>query len=149
IVSAATTSATGTYTLNVTDANGCTLVTPGTTSATVNPRPTIISSGSNSPVCANSALSFNSTAGGGTGSLTYAWSGPGSFTSTAASPSISSAATANSGIYTLTVTDGLGCHSAINTVAVTVHARPVISSVSNDGPICAGNTLNLMNTISG
>lgn len=56
-------------------------------------------------------------------SYTYAWTGPNSFTSTTANPSITSATTSNSGTYNLTVTDNYSCpQSSASTTSVTVKA---------------------------
>ncbi len=60
--------------------------------------------GNNGPVCAGSSLSFSATTLSG---ATYAWTGPGSFTSSDQNPTLSYTA-ANAGVYTLTVTSG-GC----------------------------------------
>jgi hypothetical protein len=72
-----------------------------------------------------------------TGSYTYTWSGPNGFNSSLQNPTISVSTTANSGSYTLVVTDG----SCIDTssVSVSVGAAPTLVLVGL--PIC--NLLNV------
>src|SRR4029078_6444500 len=77
----------GTYNVTVTDANGC----KTTASVTITQPATavIISAiGSNTPVCAGNTLNLTVTASGGTGTLTYSWTGPNGFSSALQNPSI-------------------------------------------------------------
>ncbi|MES2518978.1 MAG: choice-of-anchor D domain-containing protein, partial [Bacteroidota bacterium] len=130
----ATTLATGTYQVNVTDANGCTAV--ATTSVVVNALPTATAS-SNSPICAGTTLSLLATAG-----TSYAWTGINSFGSTQQNPNITSATTLATGSYQVVVTNDAGC-TAMATTSVTVNALPTATASSNS-PICAGTTLSLL-----
>ena len=120
----------GTYTVAVTDANGC--VNTSTTTVVVNPTP-VVNISSNSPVCLNAPI--NLTSGGGT---SYAWSGPNAFSSTAQNPSIASATSANAGVYTVTVT-ALAC---TNTGTVSVTVLTPTTTASNTGPYMCGTTIN-------
>lgn len=122
--------------------NGCTGT--ATATVTVNPVPTT-TAGSNSPICAGAALNLTATASAVAGS-TYSWTGPNSFTSGVQNPTIASATTAASGLYTVTVT-AAGC-SSTSTVNVTVNPIPTTTASSNS-PICAGTALNLTATASG
>src|SRR6185369_16975561 len=88
-----TTAASGTYTVTVTDVNGCSATT--TTNVTINALPTPTAN-SNTPQCAGSTL--NLTFSGG---ATYSWTGPNGFTSSSATPSITNVTTAASGTYTV------------------------------------------------
>jgi CHRD domain/Bacterial Ig domain/PKD-like domain/Ig-like domain CHU_C associated/CS domain len=124
----------GTYTLRVTNGNGCSVTV--STVATVNARPTATAS-SNSPICAGTTLNLT---GGGVGT-SYMWTSSNGFTSTDQSPTISSATVSSSGTYRITVTNVNGCTSTAS-VAVTVNALPTATASSNS-PVCAGNTLNL------
>jgi len=117
----ASTAATGTYTITVTNAAGCTAT--ASTSVTVNANPTAIA-GSNSPVCSGSAINLS-----GSGGTTYAWAGPNSFSSTIQNPSINNSSSANSGTYSLTVTDNNGCTGSASTSVTVIN--------------CSGDTLNL------
>jgi len=122
----------GTYSLTVTDANGCKNV--ATTNVVVNALPTIVV---NSPTtCVNTTI--NLTSNGGT---SYAWSGPNSFSSAIQNPSIPSAQLNMSGVYTVTVTNANGC---VNTATTNVSVMPVPSpSITSNSPVCVGGTLNL------
>ena len=72
----------------------------------------------------------------------YSWSGPNGFISTLQSPTVSLVSTTlMSGIYTLTVTNSLGC-KAIATTTVIVNPSPVATAVNN-GPLCVGSPLTL------
>jgi hypothetical protein len=128
----ATTLATGTYKVVVTNANGCTAM--ATTSATVNAIPTATAS-SNTPVCVGAILTL--TGGGGT---SYAWTGINSFTSTLQNPTIPNVTSLATGTYRVVVTNN-GC-TASATTSVTVNTLPTATASSNT-PICAGSTLNL------
>ncbi len=125
------TNATGTFTgvsagnnlsYSVTDAKNCTAVT-GNLNVTQPAGIIINSTSSNSPICAGSTLSLNASASGGTGTLTYSWTGPNSFAATGQNPSISNASVAASGNYKLTVTDANNCSSSAQT-SVIVDAIP-------------------------
>ena len=90
-----------TYTLTVTDGNGCTQT--ASTVVEVNPLPTATAN-SNSPVCEGSPLTLT---GGDNGMSTYAWSGPDGYSSADQSPLVSGSATLSmDGTYILTVMDG-------------------------------------------
>ena len=132
-ITSATTSATGTYQLVITNDNGCTAM--ATTAVTVNALP-IATASSNSPVCAGSTLSLS--ASGGT---SYVWTGVNSFSSTEQNPNIASATTLATGTYQVIVTNANGC-TAIATTSAIVNALPTATASSNS-PICSGTTLSL------
>lgn len=90
----------GTYYVQLTDTNGCT----NTDSVNINIIDVIISLSSNSPSCNGDPINLN--AGGGTN---YSWSGPDNFNSAAQNPVIINGGFANTGTYTVTVTDANGC----------------------------------------
>ena len=130
----ATTTMGGTYTVTVT-ANGCTATSSVT--VTVNTLPAA-SATSNSPICEGNTITLSTTNVSG---ATYAWTGPGGYTSAIRNPSITSATTAMSGTYTVTVTGSNGC-SSTSSVTVTVNPVPIATAGSNS-PLCVGQTLNL------
>lgn len=118
----------GTYTVYVTDANGCTstiIVTLTQPSAII---ANAISTGTN---CGQSTGTATVTASGGTGTLTYSWA-----------PSGGTGTTANNlaaGVYTVYVTDANGCtQTATATVANT--NGPTVSVASSSDPLCNGGT---------
>jgi PKD repeat protein len=135
----ATTLMSGTYTVTVN--NGCSVTS--STTVTVNASPAALA-GSNSPLCSGSTLNLTTTTVAG---ATYAWTGPGGYTSTSQNPTRPSATTAMSGTYTVTVTAG-GC-SSTSSVSVTINATPTATASSNS-PVCVGQTINLATpTVSG
>ena len=134
-----TTAASGTYSLTVTNSNGCSA--SATTAVTINALP-VPNPSSDSPKCVGTTLAFNSVAG----MTTYAWTGPNSFSSGIQAPLIIGVTTAESGTYSLSVTNANGC-SASATTAVTINALPV-PNPSSDSPKCVGTTL-AFNSVSG
>ncbi|MDW8419901.1 MAG: Ig-like domain-containing protein, partial [Chitinophagales bacterium] len=142
----ATTAHSGTYSVTVTDNNGCTAT--ASTSVTVNPSPSVTVS-SNSPVCETRTINLTATPSGGTGTYTYNWSGPSSFSSSLQNPSRPNATSAFAGTYSLTVTDGNGCTATASTSVVVLPkpAPPTASAFPN--PVCTGQTLNLTGTGNG
>ncbi|WP_211321279.1 SdrD B-like domain-containing protein, partial [Arcicella aurantiaca] len=128
----------GTYTVLVTDANGCTA--RATAGVTVNILPTATAS-SNTPVCAGNELKLtvNEFVNG-----TYSWSGPLSFTSSLREPSIATATTANAGVYTVSVKDANGCTATTTTTVVVDKCLKlgdyVWNDVNNNGKVDAGET---------
>ena len=127
----------GNYTLTVKNSSGCTSTTEvevGATGNSVNATAT-----ANTP-CAGDMLQL--TGASTTTGVTYAWTGPNSFTSTQQNPQISNATSANAGTYTLTVTETATNCTKIATVNVTVNALPTVT-VSGATTICAGTTANL------
>ena len=102
---------------------------------TVNTIPTP-TAGNNGPVCAG--VNLNLTSSGG---ISYSWSGPNGFTSTAQNPALGAATVAMSGLYTVNVLNAAGC-SATATTTATVNANPTAVAGSNS-PVCSGSFLNL------
>ena len=95
----------GTYTVNVSDANGC----ASTQSVTITEPPAInLSTSSVATSCGSANGSATVTASGGTGAFTYLWSPNGG--------SLSTAANLIAGNYTVTVTDANGCASNASVV---------------------------------
>lgn len=142
VVSATATAAmSGTYTVTVTDNKGC--IGTASVAVTVNPAPTTtITGGPTITVCSDTPIAF--TLGGKQAGETYAWSGPNSFTSTVAEPTVTASATAaNQGVYTVVVTNTLGC-SQTATVSVTVNATP--AGATSTAEVCAGSSVTLTAT---
>ena len=133
IINAATQAASGTYSVTVTNASGCTAVS--TVIVNVNTYITVIAS-SNSPICQGANL--NLTANTGT---IWSWSGPNSFTSTSQNPVVSNVTPSVSGTYTVNVTNAQGCSGTATTVVI-VNSNPTPAAGSNSS-ICEGGNLNL------
>lgn len=93
---------------------------------------------SNSPLCEGETLILNATGG-----TSYAWSGPLGFSSGLQNPNIDNVTPANSGSYTVTVTDAAGC-TASSSTQVIVYPNPIVSIVALNAPLCSnGPTVNL------
>ena len=148
----ATPTVTSTYSLQVT-ATGCSASPVYTTMVTVNQLPASITASVNpDPVCLGNTVNLTSTISGGTG-YTLLWTGGSSTinSNTSSSANITSAASADAGIYTLTAT-APGCPGSIvaTTAVLSVNQLPasVTASVS-PGAICAGGTVNFNGIVSG
>jgi hypothetical protein len=134
----------GTYTVTVTDGNGCT----GTSSFNFTP-PNIGTQANplNAIVCLGDPLILNGTnTATATNPTTYTWSGPMNISNgTAFFP------TAN-GLYTVTGTDANGC-TATSTIAVVVNPLPVVNAwigtitSQNTIDICLGDNAQLSSTL--
>ena len=111
-----------TYTVSVTDADGC--MTVVITDAIVQAAP-LARAGSNAPICLGTDLLLTET---GDNAVSWVWSGPNSFTSTDQDPIISGASLGATGIYTVTVTDANGC-TALAETQVTIGSE----DMDNDG----------------
>jgi gliding motility-associated-like protein len=124
----------GTYTLTITDADGCT-----DTAAVViqGPPPLTVSVVTPPVICAGQSVTLSAAATGGTPGYNYNWS--------SGSPVVSPTQTTQ---YTVTATDANGCVSAPATVTVTVH--PPLSVLTNTvAPSCANTTVVLSAAASG
>ncbi|GEM_PF-4301342 len=133
-------SVTTSYTLTVTDANGCTDMDQVIVS--VKPSP-VADAGNDVTVCSDVSISLGGapTGNGGTAPYTYSWSPADGLNSTAvANPSFSYNNTNANPItktYSVTVTDASGCTS---TDVVNVIVRPaVFVDAGADDEICVGN----------
>ncbi len=120
----------GTYSVTVTDGNGCQNIT--STTVIVNPLPTA-SINANGPLtfCAGGSVNLTASAGN-----SYLWS------NASTGPSINNIT--NSGTYTVTVTDGNGCQNTSSPTTITVNALPS-ASINASGPLtfCSGGSVNL------
>ncbi len=118
----------GTYTVTVTDANGCT--TTQTVTITQPQAPLALSTTQVNVLCfGNSTGSVNLTVTGGTSPYTYLWSNNG----TVEDPTGMAA-----GTYTVTVTDANGC-TAQTTVIITQPALTIALSTTQVNVLCSGN----------
>lgn len=131
----------GTYTVTHTiNTAGC--ITASTSVVQVNPTPTISVASGTAPPCAGSAATL--IASGGPGTLT--WTGPSSYTAVGGgTTSINNFQTTGQGIYTLTANNG-GCITT-STVSLVMPAQPT-ATITNTGPYCIGQTIQLNATTS-
>ncbi len=145
-VPAATTSASGTYTVTVVNGSGIGCSRTYTTAATVNALPTAAPS-SNTPICNGGTVTFAANPAGTTN--TYTWSGSNLSSTTAQNPTATPTVTAT---YSLTVSfsGGLpGCSPAtVYTTTATVNSVPT-ASPTNNGPSCSGSSVTLTATPGG
>ncbi len=118
--------------------NGCEGVN-STYTITVNPKPATPLVSSNSSVCNGTSLMLTTPA---VASAIYTWTGPNGFTSNLQNPEIANASAAAQGTYSLTITVN-SCTGNAGTTTVTVNPTPPTPVAGSNGPICAGETLNL------
>ena len=127
----------GTYTVAVTDANGC----MGTATVTVgqNNIALIISTDANNESClGNDGTATVTSVSGGTGTISYVWNNG---QTTATIPSLTT------GTYTVTATDSNGCQGSMTaTVGSDVITLNVLASVTNT--ICTANNGTATATVS-
>lgn len=138
----ATPTTTTTYTVNATDANGCTAAAQ-TATIIVRPALSVIAS-NNVSICVGASTTLTASASGGNASYTYTWM-PGSLTGTSVTVSPASTTT-----YTVTVTDGCSLTPATATVTVTILPKPTVNFTSNINsgctPLCVNFTDNSSTT---
>jgi Ig-like domain CHU_C associated/Secretion system C-terminal sorting domain/GEVED domain len=125
---------TTTYTVTVTTGSGCF----STATVTVTAGSALTSTSTISPsnsVCTGTTVTLNSLPVGGGAPYTYAWTGPGGFTSALQNPLLGSATAALAGTYSVTVTDNCAITST-STVTLTVNALPIVAVTPTTGVIC-------------
>jgi hypothetical protein len=123
---------TTTYTVFVTDANGCT--DSDEITITVNPIPASPVAGSNSPVPLNGTLELTAST---VVFANYTWSGPNGFTSNMQNPEISNATSALDGTYEV-IAIVYGCESAPASTVVSVSGSP--ASINLNGAVITENS---------
>ncbi|MGC9330681.1 MAG: gliding motility-associated C-terminal domain-containing protein [Bacteroidales bacterium] len=127
VISGASSVNAGTYSVTITDVNGCT--NSDDVDVIVNPLP-VATASSNSPVCEGEDLILNETGGE---AATWSWTGPGGFTSGDQNPTITGVTTAAGGTYTVEITDANGCTNT-DDVSITINSAPPIPIVNTDCP---------------
>lgn len=125
---------TGSYTVRVTNENGCQSAPSATTTVTANPLPPAptITVGGPTSFCSGGSVTLTSSIG-----TSYLWSNGAS----TAAINVSS-----SGNYSVKVTSAFGCQSAASAVtSVIVNPLPAIPAITSGGPtsFCAGGNVNL------
>jgi hypothetical protein len=107
--------------VSVTDANGCT--NSLTVDAGAQPLPAVLAT-SNAPICPGSGNLELFESGGAQG-VFWAWSGPGGFQSGSQNPVIPNPTPANSGDYTVVVTDWTGCMNSQTIQVAITYPEPI------------------------
>jgi hypothetical protein len=123
-------SASGNYSVTVTNANGCSAVS-SPTAVTVNANPTAsITAGGPTTFCAGGSVTLTASSG-----ASYLWS-------TGATTQAITAST--SGNYSVTVTNANGCSTTSSATPVTINANPT-ATITAGGPttFCAGGSVTL------
>ncbi len=142
----------GVYSLTVTyPGTGCTSNAVTTSPAiTVNNLPNVASiTASTTQICTGSTITLTAGTASGTGVLgSYNWTGPNGFSTTTSgnSTAVTTTTTAQSGIYSLTVTyPGTGCISnKVTTPTITVNNIPSVTGINlSASTLCAGSVLTL------
>ena len=126
--------AAGTYTVTLTVSDRTGSTDSHSRTVTVSALPTA-SASNGGPYCPGKTISLS--ANGGT---SYAWNGPGGFTSSAQNPTIPSASAAKAGTYTVTVTNSTGCKDTASTTVDVDSTPPVLTLPPNATVPCAHST---------
>lgn len=119
-----------TYTLTVSDANGCT--NTGTKTIQYFAKPSITVTASNNTPCSNSLVTLTAN-----GASSYSWSNG---INNGVPFNASSTAT-----YTVTGTDANGCSATVSKT-ITVLPNPTINNIKVSGPVCPGGS-NMLTTL--
>ncbi len=127
--------AAGSYTLIVTDANGCTTTSTATISNSNGPSVSVVTTAA---TCGNSNGTATATASSGTSPYTYSWSN---------GASTSSATSLAAGSYSVTITDANGC-TATETVTISSSSSITIK-VSSANASCGQSNGGAYVTVSG
>ncbi len=115
-----------------------------TTTVVVNPTPATPNASSNTPVCPNTTMNLTATHGSSS-TASFAWTGPGGYTSTQQNPTRNNATYAMAGTYLVTATVN-GCISAPASTNVVVQITTPTPQAGSNSPICAGQPLSLTAT---
>lgn len=130
----------GTYSITVTDGNGCTI---DSTLIITQPAPVVATAIGNTTICLGQNTNISASATGGVGGYIYNWTGLGSASGYTVSPVAAST-------YSVSATDANGCVSNIATVSINVTSLTVANLTVSDGSvICYGNTANVSSMVTG
>jgi gliding motility-associated-like protein len=130
----------GTYSVTVTDANGCTLVLTNLT--VTQPSPLTVNPSALPPtICIGQNSTLNSNPNGGTAPYTFFWTNGSTTQNTVVNPSTTTS-------YTVQVTDAHGC-TATGSVTVTVNPPLTGSATATPPTICMGSSSTLNATVNG
>jgi gliding motility-associated-like protein len=114
----------GNYTISISDLNGCS--STSVVNIHINPTP-LVNVSSNAPICANQDINFTVNSPSG---VQYFWSGPNGFNSTLQNPTLKNLEMDATGVYSVMVTDNIGC-TKIELIPVVIRALPIVKVVSD------------------
>ncbi|PQJ08714.1 hypothetical protein CJD36_022850, partial [Flavipsychrobacter stenotrophus] len=116
-------------------------------SITITPLPSsVVATSSATALCVGQTLTLS---GSATGSTSYAWSGPGGFTSTDLNPASIIVNTASAGIYSLTATNLCG-NTVATTASISVNDIPsAVTASASSYTLCSGSTFTLSGSATG
>lgn len=83
-----------------------------------------------------------------TAAAAYFWTGPNGFQSNLANPTVVNATAVDAGRYQLVIANQQGCRSADSSLVVTVNALPPSPIITDNSPLCFGDTLILTSSAS-
>ncbi|GAB3331925.1 hypothetical protein GCM10027299_38000 [Larkinella ripae] len=142
IISPATAANSGSYTVVVSTASGCTAVqqTPVSVGSCVPGCSLTASVSAPSPICAGGSAVLTASGSGAVGSVSYQWSGPNLSSSSGSSVTVSNLTATST--FTVVITDsGAPNCSVTKTVTVQVVSKPAVTVVSSTNPTsCTGST---------
>ncbi|MGQ0828904.1 MAG: PKD domain-containing protein [Bacteroidota bacterium] len=130
----------GTYTIRVTDANGC---VANESVVVTQPAPIITTATGSTTICKGQNTTISASSTGGNGGYIYSWSGGGTGSVQIVSPS-------NPTVYVVVTTDAKGCTG--NTTSVTVDVTSLTAanlSVSPGSSICFGKSATVSSSVTG
>ena len=106
--------------------------------------PAAFSNSSNSPVCTGTTLQLNGNSS--SSGVSWAWTGPNSFSSAAEDTTITNASMSHAGNYILTATlNSTGC-SLSDTTTVVMRQTPNKPTAASNSPVCELDSLKLTST---
>jgi gliding motility-associated-like protein len=128
-----TTVSAGVQNILVTDANGCTISATTTISE---PLPLTISVGGSTQICIGGSATISASANGGNGGFIFSWNNGVTGSSQTVSPTTAT-------VYTVTVTDSLGCPGSATTVSIGVNP-PIQLTITPNDTICEGQSSSIV-----
>jgi len=130
----------GTYSITVTDANGCTAIS---SVSIIQPSPLVLTASGATTICLGQNTTLSANASGGTAGYVYNWSGVGSGSTQVVSPTTTT-------VYDVIATDANGCVSNISTVAINVTSLTASNlMITPPISICNGNSTSISANVSG
>lgn len=129
----------GSYSSIILTLNGCASDSTGPIVLN-NPATPIAVASNNTPVCQGDTIKLYGISD--SSGVTWAWTGPNSYSSAVQNPVIVNSLPIYAGVYTLTATKN-NCTSVASTTTVVVNTIPATPVAGSNSPLCSGATLNL------